>query len=517
VNEEILERFLDAVRTMQVVEDLIAMIASTKPQWRQLVSAVDLRVERAASSLRPAAIAEYCTLLAIIGWPPPLAPAGGGDADQKGGGSARMANPLLDMEDYIALRYQDCFMVLSTLQAVQRNWRQRRICRKREKEVFSTKYNASSRSSIDVDHLPHEPLWTVEELVSSIASRAEHHFVRWTQKPELVCALAYRVCQEYVDMIDEYLQPMIDKARLAGYSAREEWVSCLVGMVGKHLRIKILPGLANDVQEETVVSGPAAALWLHTVDQILAFDIRMRSLAVRALGLFQMGSEGDAVNQDSIGDLLGSGVGCIGVFAEQASWLQVWAHVEFADAWDKLKPKLEKEEFWVIDRGMMPSSQRLGASGLGDGEFLGQQSLGSSEEFRAPAGAHAMLATMLSIIDRCRSLPKVDQRLAFIRAGAVLVAKEYHKELLQRCQEAEGLTALAEENEMVKVAFCANAARFFECRLQVLLTPELLRWGCMILNFLSLGQMMVERNSGTHRCLAIGSLLLGHICGSHRC
>jgi hypothetical protein len=195
----------------------------------------------------------------------------------------------------------------------------------------------------------------------------------------------------------------------------------------------------------------------------------------------------------------------------------VWAHVEFADAWDKLKPKLEKEEFWVIDRGMMPSSQRLGASGLGDGEFLGQQSLGSSEEFRAPAGAHAMLATMLSIIDRCRSLPKVDQRLAFIRAGAVPVAKEYHKELLQRCQEAEGLTALAEENEMVKVAFCANAAHFFECRLQVLLTPELLRWGCMILNFLSLGQMMVERNSGTHRCLAIGSLLLGHICGSHRC
>jgi hypothetical protein len=105
VNEEILERFSDAVRTMQVVEDLIAMIASTKPQWRQLVSAVDLRVERAASSLRPAAIAEYCTLLAIIGWPPPLAPAGGGDADQKGGGSAHMANPLLDMEDYIALRY----------------------------------------------------------------------------------------------------------------------------------------------------------------------------------------------------------------------------------------------------------------------------------------------------------------------------------------------------------------------------------------------------------------------------
>ncbi len=102
VNEEILERFSDAVRTMQVVEDLIA---STKPQWRQLVSAVDLRVERAASSFQPAAIAEYCTLLAIIGWPPPLAPVGGGDADLKGGGSARMANPLLDMEDYIALRY----------------------------------------------------------------------------------------------------------------------------------------------------------------------------------------------------------------------------------------------------------------------------------------------------------------------------------------------------------------------------------------------------------------------------
>jgi hypothetical protein len=131
-------------------------------------------------------------------------------------------------------------------------------------------------------------LWVVEELITPISSKAEPHFLRWTTEPDLVFALAYRIAQEYVDVIDYFQQPLIDKAKLAGYTAREEWVFSLVGMVYNFLQTQVLSGLANDLQVEGGVGSVGAALWLHIVDQALAFDGRMKSLA-KALSLFQEG------------------------------------------------------------------------------------------------------------------------------------------------------------------------------------------------------------------------------------
>lgn len=299
-----------------------------------------------------------------------------------------------------------------------------------------------------VEDLVHEPLWIMEEVITPFASRSQYHFRKWSQMPELVCALAYTMCQAYVDLIDESLQPIIDKARLTGYSAREEWVNCLMAVVADHFRTNILPGLVDVIQEQDSPSGPAAALWLHSADQVLGFDTRMRSLAVQASGILA-----DADIHERIGDSPGIVMSCIGVFAERPDWLKVWAEVEFADAWEKLRLALDKEEAWVV-------KQEIGG--------ISQSALSSS---RVPSGSEAVLASMWAVIDRCRTLPEAEERLNFVKEGATPIAKKYHEELLQRCEQAEGLVDLAKETEMVKVAVCINAARFCESKLQVLLVP----------------------------------------------
>lgn len=93
-----MERLLEAVKTLQSVEDLVGWIAITQPEWRQLIGAVELRVRRAASSLRSAAVAEYRSLVAILGWPPLLSPSGEQESQKES------RNPFLNTEDSISLR-----------------------------------------------------------------------------------------------------------------------------------------------------------------------------------------------------------------------------------------------------------------------------------------------------------------------------------------------------------------------------------------------------------------------------
>nr|GEV72186.1 RINT1-like protein MAG2 [Tanacetum cinerariifolium] len=35
----------------------------------------------------------------------------------------------------------------------------------------------------------------------------------------------YKITWDYVDIMDEVLQPLVDEAMLSGYSCREEWIS----------------------------------------------------------------------------------------------------------------------------------------------------------------------------------------------------------------------------------------------------------------------------------------------------
>lgn len=60
------------VKALKQAEDVLPSLAKTRPQWLHLVSAVDHKVDRALASLRPQASADHRSLLASLGWPPPL-------------------------------------------------------------------------------------------------------------------------------------------------------------------------------------------------------------------------------------------------------------------------------------------------------------------------------------------------------------------------------------------------------------------------------------------------------------
>ncbi|CAN1155969.1 RINT1-like protein MAG2 [Linum perenne] len=59
------------------------------------------------------------------------------------------------------------------------------------------------------------------EIVRAYAAIAcQRHFTKWTDKPEFIFALVYKITRDYVDTMDELLQPLVDEARLVGYEDR---------------------------------------------------------------------------------------------------------------------------------------------------------------------------------------------------------------------------------------------------------------------------------------------------------
>ena len=331
---------------------------------------------------------------------------------------------------------------MSVLQALQ----QKRAHERLQKDSLKSKEHARDPAGFNANKsLSYEPLWAMEELVSPFATQAMYHFKKWVQKPELVCQLAHTLCQGFVDTIDVLLQPVISDAGLTSYNAREEWVLYFSSMVQDFFKSAVFPGLAEDVEERSEASRPATSLWLHTVDQILAFDTKMNSLLVQNSGLVQFRSGSDSIIQHGIIEKSKKGLGVVHVFAERPHWLDLWAHIEYADAWEKLMVVLNTEEAWLV-KG---TNRTIFEKGI-------------------PSGATAVLATMWSVIDRCRTLPEVKLRLAFVRKGAVSIAEKYHEELLWRCDHIGGFAGRAADPDVRKVALCINAARHCEHKLQVL-------------------------------------------------
>lgn len=60
------------MKSLQAAEDALTSISRAEPNSVQLIWAVELRLDRAASSLRTAAIADFQSSMTAIGWPPPL-------------------------------------------------------------------------------------------------------------------------------------------------------------------------------------------------------------------------------------------------------------------------------------------------------------------------------------------------------------------------------------------------------------------------------------------------------------
>lgn len=407
------EMHLVTIKTLKNVEDILTAVMKTRPQWARLVSAVDHRVDRALAILRPQAVADHRSLLASLGWPPPLSNLTPSNPDARK--SSEVTNPLFTMKGYLKDQYCDSFLALCNLQELQR--------RRKSRQLEGHNREVALR----------QPLWVIEELVNPIAVASQQHFSKWIDKPEFTFALVYKITRDYVDSMDELLQPLVDKAMLTGYSCREEWVSAMVASLSTYLAKEIFPSYVDQLNEDGApgVTTQARISWLHLVDLMFSFDTRIRSL-VEQSGILQSLQEDGTLEK----------ISSLAIFSDRPDWLHLWAGIELADALEKLQPKIDDERNW--------------------NKIIQGQSLSVSDNFKSPAISSSVLRSLQSMIERCQSLPTIYLRARFLGLTGAPLVQKFLDVLLLRCQEAAGLTALTDNNALIKVLKSINAARYIE-------------------------------------------------------
>lgn len=405
-------RFL-AIKALKQTEDILTSVTKTRPQWARLVAAVDHRVDRALAMLRPQAIANHRALLASLGWPPLLSTMASSNPDTRT--SSEVPNPLFSMQGDLKHQYCENFLALCRLQELQRQRKSRQL-EGHNREVAL-----------------HQPLWAIEELVNPIAVASQRHFSKWTDKPEFIFTLVYKITRDYVDSMDELLQPLVDEAMLVGYSCREEWISAMVTTLSTYLAKEIFPVYVDQIDEESVtgIQSQARISWLHLVDLMISFDKRIKSL-VEQSGMLLSLQDGSLQKISSLS-----------VFCDRPDWLDLWAQIELTDTLEKLKHEMDNERNWTM-------KVREGALIFG------------AEDYKSPAVSSAFLQLLSSAVDRCRSLPTIPSRSRFLSLAGAPIIQKFLDCLLVRCQEAEGLTALTDDDALLKVANSINAAHYFE-------------------------------------------------------
>lgn len=401
-----------AIRTLKQTEDALRSISKSQPQWTRLVSAVDHRVDRALALFRPQAIADHRSLLTSLGWPPLLSTSNSSSSKTKT--STNVHNPLFTMQGDLKQKYCESFVTLCSLEELQRQRKSRQL-EGHSREVAL-----------------HQPLWTIEELVNPISVACQQHFSKWVDKPEFIFALVYKVTQDFVDSMDELLQPLVDEAMLSGYSCREEWIAAMVTSLCMYLVKEIFPQYISQLDEESVsgIKSHARTSWLFLIDLMISFDKKVQSLVSQS-GISL------SLHEDGLRK-----ISSLSVFGDRPDWLDLWAEIELDDALDKLKPDIVDERNWLTD--VQGASLQ---SGQGD--------------TKSPAIASAFLRRLSAVIDRCRSLPTVSLRSKFLKLIGAPLVKKFFDCILLRSQEAEGLTALTDDDALTKVVRCINASRYF--------------------------------------------------------
>uniref|UniRef100_A0A5B7BIY7 Putative RINT1-like protein MAG2 n=1 Tax=Davidia involucrata TaxID=16924 RepID=A0A5B7BIY7_DAVIN len=408
------ETRLLAIKTLKLTEDVLTSVTKTRPQWAHLVSAVDHRVDRALAILRPQAIADHRSLLNSLGWPPPLSTLNSSNPETRK--SAEVPNPLFTMQGDLKHQYCENFLALCSLQELQR-------CRK-SRQLEGHNREVALR----------QPLWAIEELVNPLSIASQRHFSNWVDKPEFIFALVYKITRDYVDSMDELLQPLVDEAMLSGYSCREEWISAMVSSLATFLAKEIFSIYVVQLDEESVTSirSQARISWLNLIDLMIAFDKRIQSLLTHSGILLSLQEDGNLQKISSLS-----------VFCDRPDWLDLWAEIELTDSLDKLKPEMEDERNWST-------------------KVQGAVLLSGPEDFKSPAISSAFLRRLSSLVDRCRSLHSISLRSRFVRLAGAPILQKILDCILLRCQEAEGLTALTDDDALVKVTKSINAAGYLE-------------------------------------------------------
>ncbi|KAH6794247.1 RINT-1 / TIP-1 family, partial [Perilla frutescens var. hirtella] len=137
------------------------------------------------------------------------------------------------MQGDLKLQYCESFLALCGLQELQR---------KRKYRQLEGHYK---------DIAIHQPLWVIEELVNPLSIASQRHFSKWIEKPDYIFALVYKITRDYVDSMDDLLQPLVDEAMLSGYSCREEWISAMVFSLSTYLAKEIFPIYISKLEEES--------------------------------------------------------------------------------------------------------------------------------------------------------------------------------------------------------------------------------------------------------------------------
>lgn len=403
-----------AINALKLAEDVLTNVSRTRPQWSRLVSAVDDRVDQQFGKLRSQTIADYRSLLNSIKWPPPLSTLNPSNTPENK--SLESTNPLFTMGGDLKHQYCSSFLALCKLQKLQTQRKSRQV------QGHNGQFTL------------HESLWAIEELVNPISIASERHFAKWTDKPELVFALVYKVTRDYVDSMDELLQPLVDEAMLSGYSCREEWISAMVKSLSDYLAKEILPVYISQLDEDTITENRSQAKisWLHFIDLMISFDKKVKTLVAQSGITLSLEEDGNMRN-----------ISCLSVFCDRPDWLELWAEIELSDAIEKLRPEIEDDKKWLME------AQQPGL-------ILG------SEDCRSPVISSAFLRRLSSIIERCRSIPGVTLRARFIRLAGAPIIHKFLDSVLLRCQEAEGLTALTDDDALIKVTKSVNASRYIE-------------------------------------------------------
>jgi len=408
------EMHMLAIKTLKTTEGILTSITKSHPQWKHLVSAVDHRVDRALAILRPQAISEHRALLSSLGWPPPLSAFTSSNSEART--TNQVSNPLLSMQADLKLRYSENFLALCNLQELQRKRKARQL------------------EGHDREVALQQPLWVIEELVNPLSLASQRHFSKWIDKPEFIFTLVYKITRDFVDSVDELLQPLVDEAMLLGYSCREEWISAMVTSLTTYMAKEVFPNYISQLDEESATGTRSSARisWLHLIDLMIAFDKRIKSL-VENSGVLLSFDDDDIMQK----------ISSLSIFCDRPDWLNLSAEIELDDALDKLKPDIQNENYWIkkVEGAVLSSC---------------------TDDYKSPLVSNSFLRHLASVIDRSRSLPRVSLRSKFIRLAGLPIIRKFFDSVLIRCQEAEGLTALTDDDAVLKVTISVNAAHYFE-------------------------------------------------------
>uniref|UniRef100_A0ACD5YBU8 Uncharacterized protein n=1 Tax=Avena sativa TaxID=4498 RepID=A0ACD5YBU8_AVESA len=429
------EKLLRAVDAVRDIERELVRISTSRPQWTNLIVAVDSRVDKTLAILRPQALTDYRALLAALGWPPSLS-----SPDMEKDKYSQVPNPLVLMNETNKEKYSESFLALCALQHVQAN-REVRQC-----QMPAATPSLSDSKYFDKTACFDNGLWAIDELVHPIVSRMEYHFSKWSEQPEFIFALVYKITKDFMDGVDDILQPLIDQARLVGLSAKESWVTGMVKMLLGYLETQVFPALVTSYHS-TVDKLEVHSSWLHLNDQMITFDKRMQLLADSGIQKIALISEG-----------LSRSLSVFSIYSGHSDWLQIWADIELNSAQHKLKSEMEDESSWLyrID----PQDE------LGHQESTTKFLLSTREDYKAPPVSEFVIKTASTMIERSHALPSKGMKIQYTRSTSVQFLNDFFLVLHERCQALQLSNTALEDESLLKASYAINAARYCEYTLR---------------------------------------------------